>query len=86
MYNHIYIYILSPVDINADMAPLKFLTLSNIRGMSNSPPGRKTAFTQALELQEMTFKLNSYNASVETRTPSLTFVREWSPSGSILEN
>ena len=75
MYNHI--YILRLVDINADIAPLRFLTLSNIRGTPNSHPGRKTAFTQVLELQGMTFKLNPYNASVETRTTSLTFVREW---------
>ena len=43
----------------------------------NSHPGRKTAFTQALELQGRKFKLNPCNASVEARTTSLTFVREW---------
>ena len=75
MYNHI--YILRPVDINADMVPLRFVTLSNIRGTSNSQPGRKTAFIQALGLQRRTFKLNPYNASAEARTTSLTFVREW---------
>ena len=48
MYNHI--YILRSVDINTDMAPLKFLTLLNIRETSNSHPERKTDFTQALEL------------------------------------
>ena len=59
MYNHI--YILRHVDINVDMAPLRFLTLSNIRGTSNSHPVRKTVFTQVLALQGMTFKLNPYN-------------------------
>mgnify|MGYP006953310767 CR=1 FL=1 len=74
MYNHI--FILRPVDINADMTLLKFLTLSNIRGTSNSHPERKTVFTRAQGLQGMIFKLNPYNASAEARTPSLTFVRE----------
>ena len=74
MYNHI--FILSLVNINVDMAPLRFLTLSNIRGTPNSQSERKTAFTRAQGLQRRIFKLNSYNASAETRTPSLTNVRE----------
>ena len=62
--------------MNADMTPLRFLTLSNIRGVSNSHLGRKTVFTRAQGLQGRIFKLNPYNATAEARTPSLTFVRE----------
>ena len=74
MYNHI--FILSHVDINADMTPLRFLTLLNIRGMSNSHPGRKTVFTRVQRLKKKIFKLNLYNTTAETRIPSLTFMRE----------
>ena len=42
----------------------------------NSHPGRKTAFTQALSLQGMKFKLNPCNASAEARTTLFTFVSE----------
>ena len=38
-----------------------FLTILNIRGTSNSPPERKTVFTQALKFKIMIFKLNSCN-------------------------
>ena len=66
--------LLRPVYINSDMTPLRFLTLSNIRGMPNSHFMRKTVFTQALRPQIKIFKLNPCNASAGARTTFLTIM------------
>ena len=73
IYNHIYWDPFTSILIwhRSDFNPLKYS-----RDV-NSHPGRKTVFTQVLELQERKFKLNHYNTSVEARTTSLTFVRDW---------